>query len=158
MAMVKSKKYPAVYLNTLQNDDITYYVGYTDATGKWQKVKIGKKSQGITENYANTKRSEFINMANLGEDPLAHKKQKQQIQFDSIANEYFTFLKTEAKKDTYNPENRYKLHIKPYLGTKSITHITRNDILAIQNRMLIKHSTATARHIVSLSPQSLTSQ
>lgn len=150
MAMVKSKKYPAVYLNTLQNDDITYYVGYNDVTGKWQKVKIGKKSQGITENYANTKRSEFINMANLGEDPLAHKKQKQQIQFDYIANEYFTFLKTEAKKDTYNPENRYKLHIKPYLGTKSITHITRNDILAIQNRMLIKHSTATARHIVSL--------
>jgi integrase len=150
MAMVPSKKYTGVYLNPLLNNDITYYIGYTDATGKWQKIKIGKKSHGITENFANQKRIEYINVANLGEDPMAHRKQKQQILFDTIANDYFVFLKTEGKKDTYNPANRYKLHVKPYLGNKSIISITRNDILAIQNRMLLTLSTATARHIVSL--------
>ena len=97
MAMVKSKKYPAVYLNPLINNDITYYVGYADADRNWKKVKIGKKSHGITENFANQKRIEYINITNLGQDPLAHKKQKQQILFDTIANNYFDHLKSEGK-------------------------------------------------------------
>jgi len=150
MAMIPSKKYPAVYLNPLLNNDITYYVGYTDANRKWKKVKIGKKSHGITENFANQKRIEYINVALLGEDPLAHRKQKQQILFDAIANNYFDHLKSEGKRDTYNPENRYKLHIKNALGSKSITSITRNDILTIQNGMLTTHSTASIKHVVNL--------
>lgn len=157
MAMVPSKKYTAVYLNPLLNNDITYYIGFTDSGGKWKKVKIGKKSHGITENFANQKRIEYINITNLGQDPLAHKKQKQQILFDTIANDYFTHIKSESMKDTYNPQNRYKNHVKNDLGNKDINQITRNDILAIQTRMSLTHSKSTIQQIISLSVPSLNS-
>lgn len=150
MAMIKSKKFPGVYANHLKNGDIAYFVAYNDIEGRWKKVKIGMKSHGITENYANGKRIEFINMTRLGEDPLAHKKQKQQLRFNTVAESYFQYLIDEGKKDTYNPKNRYKLHIKDYIGNKSITHITKNDILSIKERMSKTHSTATTRHIISL--------
>ena len=145
-----SKKFTAVYINDLRQGDKSYYVGYTDITGRWVKVKIGNKSHGLTEIYANAKRIEYINMIRLGEDPLAYKKKKELMTFDVVSTHYFSYLKAEAKKDTYNPENRYRLHIKKSIGNKSISHITRADIVAIKDRMLKTHSTATTRHIVSL--------
>lgn len=150
MAMIQSKKYTGVYLNPLINNDITYYIGYTDTDRNWKKVKIGKKSHGITETFANQKRIEYINLTNLGQDPLAHKKQKQQILFDTIADQYFTHIKLESMKDTYNPQNRYKNHVKNYLGNKDINQITRNDMLAIQTRMSLTHSKSTIQQIISL--------
>lgn len=150
MAMVKSKKFPGVYANALKNGDVAYFCGYNDITGAWKKVKIGMKSHGITENYTNGKRIEFINMTRLGEDPLAHKKNRQLLRFSVIAENYFTYLKDEGKKDTYNPENRYKLHIKKHIGTKSISHITKADIIDIKKRMLTTHSKATVRHVITL--------
>jgi integrase len=150
MAMIKSKKFPGVYANHLKNGDIAYFVAYNDIEGRWKKVKVGMKSHGITENYANGKRIEFINITRLGEDPLAHKKQKQQLRFNTIAESYFQYLMDEGKKDTYNPKNRYDLHIKDYIGNKSITHITKKDIVSIKERMLKSRSKATTRHIISL--------
>lgn len=126
MAMAQSKKYTGVYLNPLLYNDITYYVGFHNGSS-WQKIKIGKKSEGITENYANTKRLEYIHMTRLGEDPMAHKKQNQKtvLLFDTVATEYFTHIKSDRIiKDTYNPENRYKNHIFSDLGNKDITKIT----------------------------------
>lgn len=152
MAMIQSKKYTGVYLNPLLKNDITYYVGFHNGKA-WQKIKIGKKTEGITENYANTKRLEYIHMTRLGEDPMAHKKQIQKtvLLFDTVATEYFTHIKSDRIiKDTYNPENRYKNHIFSDLGNKDITKITRTDILAIQHRMSITRSKATTQQIISL--------
>lgn len=111
MAMLKSKKFQGVYSNTLKNGDVAYYAGYNDITGHWKKVKIGMKSHGITENYANGKRIEFINMTRLNEDPMAHKKTKQLLKLNAIAESYFDYLEASGKKDLYNPKNRYNLHV-----------------------------------------------
>lgn len=150
MAMIKSKKFHGVYSNTLKNGDVAYYAGYSDITGVWKKVKIGMKSHGITENYVNGKRIEFINMTRLNEDPMAHKKNKQLLKFDVIAESYLKYLRDSGKKDTYNPKNRYELHVKNYIGMKSISHITKTDLIAIKQRLLITHSKATTRMVISL--------
>ncbi|QOY55331.1 tyrosine-type recombinase/integrase [Candidatus Sulfurimonas marisnigri] len=150
MAMVKSKRYTAVYINELQNGDKSYYVGYNDASGKWVRTKIGNKSHGITEVYANNKRIEYINIARLGEDPVSHRKQKQKLLFDIVAESYFKALEEAGKKDLYNPKNRYRLHLQKVIGTKSITAITKNDLLSIKEKMLKTHSKASVRHIITL--------
>lgn len=150
MAMLKSKKFPGVYSNTLKNGDVAYYAGYNDITGHWKKVKIGMKSHGITENYANGKRIEFINMTRLNEDPMAHKKTKQLLKLNAIAESYFDYLEASGKKDLYNPKNRYNLHVKEYIGTKSISHLTKADIMTIKTRLLSTRSKATTRHVISL--------
>ncbi len=150
MAMIKSKKFPGVYSNSLKNGDTAYFVGYNDITGKWKKVKVGMKSHGITENYANGKRIEYINMTRLNEDPMAHKKTKQLLKLNAIADSYFEYLEATGKKDTYNPKNRYNLHVKEYIGTKSISHLTKADIVTIKIRLLSTRSKATTKHVISL--------
>lgn len=150
MAMTKSKKFHGVYINTLKNGKVSYYCGYNDNTGKWRKVKVGMKSHGITENYANNKRIEYINMTRLGEDPLAHKKQKQLLKVNSIAESYFQYLEDSGKKDIYNPKNRYNLHVKEYIGNKSVSHLSKSDIISIKTRLLETRSKATTKHVISL--------
>jgi len=87
MAREKSKKYTGVYLNRLQDGDISYSVSFKDKHNKMQRKSIGKKSEGITERYANNKRIEILNLIRHGEDPLAHKKKPKFI-FEAIWNFY----------------------------------------------------------------------
>jgi len=150
MGMIRSKKYPGVYINILKNGKTAYYCGYSDMTGTWKKVKVGMKEHGITEVYANNKRIEYINMTRLGEDPLAHKKSKKLLRFNVLAESYFQYLVDEGRKDIYIPQNRYNKHIKDHLGSKNIHLIVKADIVAIKNRMLTTHSRATTKHIISL--------
>jgi len=150
MAMIKSKKFPGIYISTLKSGDTVYYCGYNDNTGNWRKTKVGNKSHGITEIYANNKRIEYINMTRLGEDPLAHKKQKQLLKVNSIADSYFQYLEESGKKDIYNPKNRYNLHIKEYIGNKSVSHLSKSDIISIKTRLLKTRSKATTKHVISL--------
>ena len=68
MSRVKSKKYSGVYLNKLNNGDVSYSIIYKDEYNKTKRFTVGKKSQGITETFAYQKRNEFINKINLGVD------------------------------------------------------------------------------------------
>jgi len=83
MARVKSKKYTGVYKNELANGDISYSYSFKDADNKMQRITVGKKSEGITENYASVKRAEAINLIRTGEDPIAHKK-KSKFKFQDV--------------------------------------------------------------------------
>ncbi|CAA6802032.1 MAG: Unknown protein, partial [uncultured Sulfurovum sp.] len=52
MAYIKSKKYGgSVQFYHKKNGDFTYYITYKDANNKLKRVKVGEKSQGITEHY-----------------------------------------------------------------------------------------------------------
>lgn len=148
--LIQSKRYPAVYLYPMKNGDVTFYAGFNTPDGKWEKVRIGRKSHGITETYAYNKRIEFINMSNLGEDPIAHKKQKKQIIFDDVANEYFKNMEAKGNKSLYDPQNRYKNHVKKHIGNQTVGSIVRDDILTIKNTMEKTHSTATINHVITL--------
>ncbi len=131
MSRVKSKKYNGVYLNHLENGDVSYSVIYKDNDKKTIRFSVGKKSGGITEIYSYQKRNEFINKIRLGEDPIAHKKTKSIITLDKIAEEHY------SAKELHNRNNKqahalYSNHIKPVLGAKSIKLITRKDIEIFQ--------------------------
>jgi len=149
MGMSRSEKYVGVYLNHLANNDITYYVKFKDENGKRKTVSIGKKSNGITQTYCNSKRAEFINKINLGEDPQAKKKKKDIITFDSIAKKYFDSVEG-INRDNKNSIARYELHIKPFIGHKDISLIDYKDIEKIQKAKQKTHSPKTVNHITTL--------
>lgn len=134
MARVKSKKYNGVYLNHLENKDVSYSIIYKDETGKTVRFTVGKKSEGITEVYAYQKRNEFVNKLRLGEDPIAHKKRKKLITLDKVASDHYD------SKELHNRNNKlamalYKNHIQPILGYRSIDSIARTDIEKFQQEL-----------------------
>ena len=133
MARIKSKKFTGVYYNELQGGDRSYYITYTDTDNKKVWFKVGKKSEGITEPFANNKRNEFVNDMRLGQEPEAvtKRKKKKIITFDSIAMKHYDF---KALHNRRNDKNRqiYITHIKPFIGNKNITSIKTSDIEAIQ--------------------------
>lgn len=134
MARIKSKKYTGIYLNHLENGDVTYYANYKDQDGKKAWFTVGKKSHGITEIFANNKRNELLNQMRLGVDPLAHKKKKKIVTLNDIADKYFDdkYLNKANSKQL----GRYNLHIKPTLGDKSIEQITHDDINRLQRSLI----------------------
>lgn len=142
MSRVKSNKYTGVYLNHLKDGDVTYSITYKDEDKKTQRFNIGKKSAGITENYAYNKRNEFINQINLGEEPpaITKKKKKEIISLDSVAE------KNYASKELHNKSNKtskrkYEMHVSPTLGSKDIRRITADDVRKLQS-MCIKNNNA----------------
>lgn len=152
MARVKSKKYDGVYINKLQNGDTSYYITYKDENNnlKWFKVGTNKKGDNtFTETYCNTKRNEYINKINLGEDPQAKKKKKDIITFDSIAKKYFDSVEG-INRDNKNSIARYELHIKPFIGHLDISQIDYSYIETIQKAKQKTHSPKTVNHITTL--------
>lgn len=151
MSRIISKKYTGVYLNHLAGGDISYSITYKDEHGKLKRFTVGKKSQGITENYANVKRSEFINKIRLGEDPAAAKKKKKKNVYtlDMLAKEHYDY------KELYNRNNAknrrtYTAHISPYIGNKSINSICHTDIEKIQqDKIKAKLSPKYCNNIIS---------
>lgn len=152
--MTASKKYTGVYLNPLQDGDTTFYIGYTDiSTGNYKKVKIGKRSQGITEPYCHNKRAEIMNKIRLGEDPLEQFGKNKKMLFDTLAEKYFQYLENSGKsfKSIKNEKSRYNLHIKPYIGSKNSYTVDSAEINRLHNIGLEKKlSMTTLKHIRQL--------
>jgi integrase len=138
VARIKSKKYQGVYLNHLKNGDISYYINYKDLTDKKVWVKIGKKSEGITENFSYTKRAEYINQINIGTDPLQHKKKKKRITLDSIFEKYKVIKESESK-DFIRTEQKYKAGIKKVFAEMDLHEITTDKIVAYRKTLLDKN-------------------
>lgn len=152
--MIASKKYRGIFLNPLKNSDISYYIGYTDiATGDYRKIKIGLKSQGITEVYCYNKRSEILNNIRLGENPLLKSSKNKKLLYDALAENYFRYLETihKSPKSIKNEKSRYQLHIQKYIGLKNSYTISAGDINKILNEKIENGlSQTTVKHIKQL--------
>lgn len=148
MDRVKSKKYNGIYLNKLRNGDISYYITFKDLSNKKRWVKIGLKSNGITEPYCNQKRMEIINQIRLGEQPssIARKKKKEIITLDNVAEKYFEYIKLH-NRDSFNPISRYNNHIKPTFGSCSVFSIGLKDIEKLQRKKSNELANKTVNHI-----------
>jgi len=122
--MIKSKKYSGVYLHHLRNNDITYYIQYIDEDGNNTKIKVGRKSAGIDENFCYHKRNELINQIRLGEDPILIRKKG--VKFDEVAQKYFINRANEGKKvaSTKRTLQGYNKHILPVMKGKSIYSVS----------------------------------
>ncbi len=133
MGRKKSKKYNGIYYQELKNGDKSYYITYKDLNGKkiWQK--IGLFSEGIREDYCNTKRNEAINIIKNGELPpsILKKMKKKVITFDDIAKEYFD-SRIHTRKDTEKERKRYINHIKYFIGHIDIDLLNMSDIEKIK--------------------------
>ena len=137
MKWTKSKRFTGIYIYNMENGDKSYQVRYHDCiTSKWTSKSIGRKSQGITELYANNKRNEYINMLKHGEDPFANRKKKAELRFSIVANSYLESLVALGKKDIYNPKNRYEKYLKDELGSKGIHQITKAYLLSLKEKIL----------------------
>jgi integrase len=150
MAMIKSKKYTGVYYNELENKDKVYYFNYKDKNdnNKLRWIKVGKESEGYTQDIANTLRNEQLSKMNHGEDitKIANKKKKELITLNLLANRYF-----EDKKSSNERKQKYSNHIKPLIGNKQIENITKTDIKKVVDSVLdLGRSNGTRNSVLSL--------
>ncbi len=153
MGKIKSKKYNGVYLYHLKDNDISYYITYKDQNNKKIWLKIGKKSNGITEVFCYQKRTEIINQITLGEQPTALKRKakKDIITLDKVATLYFESMKKKStQRSIQDRKSKYNKHLKP-LHSKDIVSITKNDLIKIQSSLYEKkYALQTINSIIEL--------
>ncbi|CAA6817191.1 MAG: site-specific recombinase, phage integrase family [uncultured Sulfurovum sp.] len=145
---IKSKKYTGVIYNLLKNKDRSYYIFYK-VNGKTYRVHIGKKSEGITEAYCHQKRNDAINKLKFGDTDSIIKTKVKVDTFDVITQRYLEYFQIH-NRDSLNHESRYRNHIQPFIGDKSVTDITVADLENIQREKLKKLSPQTVNHIIQL--------
>jgi len=145
--MERSKKYKGVYKKQLMDGDISYYVTYKDRNGKKIWLKIGKKSEGITEIFCNNKRNQIISKMRLGDEaPLVQKQKNKFKTLNDIAKLYFEYLK--SNKSYGGVISVYNRHIKDVFGNKDINQITASDIEKFKIKKLDEVSPRTVNQII----------
>ncbi|KIM07404.1 MAG: hypothetical protein KU38_10540 [Sulfurovum sp. FS08-3] len=133
MGRIKSKKYQGVYLNHLENGDISYSVMYKDGN-RTQRFTVGKKSEGITETFAYNKRNEIMSKLRLGVDPIVHKKKKEVTTLNDLAKVYFD-AKEGENRENKRQHSKYEHHIQGILGDMDIHKISKDDIRRLQKSL-----------------------
>lgn len=150
MARVKSKKFVGIYINKLKNGDLTYYINYKDSDNKLKWEKIGKKSEGITQEFCNQKRIEALNKVRLGNNSgVTNRRKKKNITtLQNIADKYFEYI--SDRKDLKNMMSRYSLHLKEPFGSKDIHLISLAAFKKLKNQKSKTLSKKTVNHILQL--------
>ena len=135
MKMISSKKHKGVYHNVLRDGDYTYYIYYRDANGKQRKDKVGKKSEGFTEEYCNRIRLNTITAIKNGELPpnVQIRKKHKIISLNSVADFYFDHTEN---KSTQRWKNKYDLRIRNHIGDTDIELIGIKDMEKLQQSLV----------------------
>lgn len=153
MSRVKSKKYDGVYLNHLANGDISYYITYKNKSNKKTWLKVGKKSEGVTETFCKQKRIETINQISFGEQPTAIKRKakKNIITLNEVATLYFEYMKTKSTpRSLGDRKSKYNKHLKT-LHNRDILSIEKIDLIKIQKSLeKLKYAYQTINSIIEL--------
>lgn len=153
MGRIRSKKYDGVYLNHLANGDISYYITYKNESNKKAWLKVGKKSEGITETFCKQKRIETINQISFGEQPTAIKRKakKNIITLDDIAILYFENMKKKStSRSIGDRKSKYNKHLKT-LHNRDILSIEKTDLIKIQTSLeKLKYAPQTINSIIEL--------
>ena len=156
MAYIKSKKYgTSVQFYEKKNGDFTYYITYKDANNKLKRVKVGEKSQGITEHYCYAKRSELLNVIRLGEDPQQIiKGRKKRFTFREAFDTYLVWAK--GNKSSWDRDQQlFETHLKSLhdfnlvdLLPKHFEDLKQEKKLTLSDRT-VEYMLATARQIIN---------
>jgi integrase len=110
---------------------------------------MGKKSEGITEVYANAKRNELISKLRHGELPpqLERRHKKELRTFDSVAQEVYADKALHNRANT-RAKQRYEKHLQPFLGKKGIEEITVDDLKSIQRKKAAAYAPKSVNNIM----------
>ena len=100
MKMVSSKKYNGVYHTVLGDGDVTYYIYYRDEKGRQRKDKVGRRSEGMTEDECNRIRLNTIASVKNGEPSTYTPLQKKNgvATLNDLADFYFENQSTANSK------------------------------------------------------------
>lgn len=134
---VKSKRYSGVYYRELDGGDRSYFIRIR-IDGKLQRIPIGRKSEGITEVFANQERIRIMNAARFGKD-VANELRKVKTS-DLTFGELFEWYlqKRELKESTV--EHLQILRKVPFYNSKKIS---RDDIQKYMDELAKKYRPAT---------------
>lgn len=116
-----------IYKRLDTKGELSYYINYRDEFGKNKWVMIGKKSDGISQAYCKQRRSQIINIRNLGED-VSNIRKKNTFSFDDLAVDYFEHVKYAEFKNPQAFRQRYNDYIKSSLGHMPADSITKKHI------------------------------
>jgi integrase len=146
-----------------------YFVIRYKRQGKLIGESVGWASQGMNAQKANRIRSEIVQNIKKGKSPqtLAEKRQiederkeaeeqkrllkeKEEITFGNIANEFIKWAKAN-KKDWLNDESRYRNHLKPKLENMRLIDISPFLLEKLKSDLLKKDlSPKTVHHCLTL--------
>lgn len=135
MSYIKSKKFEGVYQYKMKNGDVSYSITYKDNDNKTVMKKIGRKSEGIDENYCSRLRYETISKLKNDELPpkIVTSKKQNIVTLDSLWDFY---KDTKDTKSLHKYEGKYTKRIQPILGKKDVRYFTENDFKKFQNTLL----------------------
>ncbi len=144
-----------VQIYSKENGDISYYITYKDLQNKLKRVKIGEKSQGITEHYCYRKRSELINTVRLGEDPQQIVKgRKKLFSFKNAYEDYIIWAKGN-KSSWDRDEQLFRTHMIS-LHEYNLIDLKPKDFEALKQKKLqtlsvrsVEYMLAVARQIIN---------
>ena len=135
-AYVNSKKYQGVQVYRMDNGDISYSIRVKDLDGKTRRIKMGLKSEGITEIYCSKKRSELQLKLRLGDhDPLL--KERNVITLNEAATIFYD-EKAIYNRDNHRQRGNYERMFADNLGKKPLNKITEADIKKLQKTLVDK--------------------
>lgn len=134
---ISSKKFTGVRYKNLDDGDRSYQIRYKIGTKLYEEV-IGKKSEGVTEQFCYQKRNEAINKAKFGDStPTVKYKKRQFITLQSLADVYFN--EHYENKSNAKQLGRYTLHMKPIFGDMDMHDLTREQVLKWRKALIDKN-------------------
>ena len=145
-------KYKGVWINTLKNGDISYYINYRDENGLPVKLQVGKKTEAsdFSIKDAYSKLIEIKYKLQHDQEPIIKTRRVSKIKFDDIWEEFFNYAKGNKKSYLIDEQN-YNKHIKPIFGNKNVKNITSLDYENFKQTLVSKDLEAqTVKHQLTL--------
>jgi integrase len=154
-SMVKSKRFQGVFVRQLEDGDRSFYIKYRDKTGKQIKEKVGKKSEGYTEEKASKIRG-FRIQNERHPDEFPDKKQGEQQQdsltFDDAFQRWIAYQTGRRIKNVKDCRYKYVKNLKAVLGPMALESITPTFVVTKINPIYNKYqgngSIYLAHHII----------
>ena len=154
MSYKSSKRYgTAVQHYKKTSGDMSYYITYKDESNTLRRIKVGDKSNGITEPFCYQKRNEILNRIRLGEDfsPTAKKFTLYKAYVEYI--EWAKVNKVSWKDD----DKTYHKHLAPLFANKAVKDLKSKYFEELKQMKLaegykprtVSHILGTARQIIN---------
>lgn len=139
--MVKSKRFSGVYIHEHKDGNKSIYIMYRDQQGKLVKEKVGKRSEGYTEEQARNIRNTRIHQQRHPEEFPKEKEQQQgRVEVptcDEAFQAWFDFKKGQGVKKVRDSKYVYDKHLKNLIGSKPLDAITAQFITTKINTLFL---------------------